>query len=99
MSNADKMLITKEEFPAIFAAFEKISHDSGAQAGHTNYVIDMSWKSTIQEIERDLAKLLEEADSDFDILCIGDEEERIDVVRGHRITLADKLLQEFFEEL
>jgi hypothetical protein len=99
MPNTDIILITEKEFPFLFKAFEMISHDNGGQAGHTNYAISMSWKSTIHEIEHDLKELHEDADSDFECLCIGEETEREWVVINRRITLADKLLQEFFEEL
>ena len=94
----DVFLVTESELPSLFKAFELISNDCGRQAGHINYAIPLSWKSVIVEIERDLKNLLEDADSDFECLCIGEETERDAVVKGHRLTLADKLLQEFFEE-
>ena len=94
----DVFLVTANNFPTVFKAFELISHDCGRQAGHVNYAVPRTWWSVIQEIERDLAKILEDADSDFECLCTGDEDERQRIVTDYRITLADKLLQEFFEE-
>lgn len=98
MPSVDVILITAENYPAIFKAFEMISHDSGNQAGHINYAINMVWSSVIKEIEHDLAEMLLDADGDFECLCIGEEIERQLIVQNYRITLADKLLQEFFEE-
>jgi hypothetical protein len=95
----DVILITEKEFPFVFKAFEMIAHDNGAQAGHTNFAISMSWKSTIGAIEDDLKALHEEADLDFETLCIGERDLQREVVINRRLTLADKLLQEFFEEI
>ena len=95
----DVILITEKEFPFVFKAFETIAHDNGAQAGHINYAISMSWKSTIGAIEDDLKALYEDVYSEFETLCIGEEFERQRIVVYRRLTLADKLLQEFFEEL
>jgi hypothetical protein len=94
----DVFLVTVTNYPTIFKAFELISHDSGRQAGHENYAVPKSWLSVINEIERDLTNLLQDADSDFECLCTGDDEDRNRVVHGYRLTLADKLLQQFFEE-
>lgn len=94
----DVFLVTENNYPSIFKAFELISHDCGRQAGHKNYAVPLSWQGVIQEIESDLFNLLQDADSDFECLCIGDEEDRVRIVQGYRIILVDKLLQEFFEE-
>ena len=94
----DALLITKIEYPTIFKAFELISNDCGRQAGHTNYVIPLTWKNVISEIEKNLKNLFNDAETDFETLCIGEESERKAIVKEYRIILVDKLLQEFFEE-
>jgi len=92
----DVFLVTKNNYPAIFKAFELISHDCGRQAGHINYAVPLSWQSVIGEIDRDLANLLQNAKSDFECICIGEESEKDKIIKYYR--LVDKLLQEFFEE-
>lgn len=94
----DVLLVTKLEYPALFKAFELISHDCGRQAGHENYAIPLTWKSTIRAIEMNLANILMSADSDFECLCIGEEVEQQRIVIDYRIPLVDELLTEFFEE-
>ncbi len=100
MPNYDVIIITSESHPAIFKAFETISHDNGNQAGHTNYVVSLKWKDDLDGIEKTLATMLRDADSDFDCLCIGDELERQSIVKSDPgMEVVDNLLQEFFEEL
>ena len=95
----DVFLITIENYPTLFKAFEMISHDAGNGAGHKNYSISLKWKEVIEVVEYNLKVMLESADSDFECLCIGDEDDRNRIVREYKIEVTDKLLQDFFEEL
>ena len=98
MTPHDVIVITKDSHPAIFAAFELISHDCGRQAGHQNYAIPMECASNLDEIEADLTTLRTEADSDFECLCIGEASESERVVKDYKLEHVDWLLQAFFEE-
>ena len=99
MSNYDKVLITRENYPTIFEAFELIAHDNGAQAGHQNYVMSLEWERLLKEIEKKLKNLREKADLDFECLCNGDDDERLRIVKDYHLEGPDKFLQDFFEEL
>lgn len=98
MSPHDVVVITKASHPAIFEAFEMISHDCGRQAGHSNYAIPIDCTTDLAEVEASLADLLATADSDFECLCIGEAEESAEIVRGYKLQRADTLLHAFFEE-
>ncbi len=98
MEPHDVILITEQSHPALFAAFELISHDCGRQAGHTNYVVPQSYKVVLPEIEQQLKTLREDADSDFEALCIGDSEDADMIVERYRLNSVNELLQRFFEE-
>jgi hypothetical protein len=101
MSPHDVYLITPQLHPGLFAAFELISHDCGRQAGHKNYAVPLEWVERIEKnggIDDRLNELRQTADSDFECLCIGDEDESKRVVAGYGLQDADELLQRFFEE-
>lgn len=94
----DVMLVTKDNYPSIFKAFEIISHDCGRQAGHTNYAVPLTYEKDLPIVEASLKVLIETADSDFEALCIGEELERKAIVEGYQLGITDNLLQKFFEE-
>lgn len=94
----DVLLVTAESHPALFKAFELISHDCGRQAGHRNYAVPLEYADKLPYIEQNLQALLDRADADFETLCIGEAEESAAVVRGYQLAVTDELLQRFFEE-
>ena len=100
MTVHDVTLITKDSHPALFQAFELISHDCGRQAGHTNYAVPLAefQPAQLDEFDLQLMRLCRDADSDFDCLCIGDQDESQRIVRDYKLEAADTLLQRFFEE-
>ena len=100
MEPHDVTLVTKTSHPAIFAAFELISHDGGRQAGHQNYVVPLAefTPAQLDDFDLQLMRLSRDADSDFDCLCTGDEEERNRIVKDYNLADVDRLLQRFFEE-
>lgn len=98
MSPHDVVIITALTHPATFGAFEIISHDCGRQAGHLNYAIPVDCATHLDAIEQQLATLLATADSDFECLCIGEQEESQEVVKNYGLEHADQLLHAFFEE-
>lgn len=91
----DVVLITAENYPVIFRAFEMISHDCGRQAGHQNYAVPMEFNNDLGFINYVLSRLKED---EFSVLCIGEQTEAELIVKQYGLTKADKLLQEFFEE-
>ena len=94
----DVVLITEQSHPSIFKAFETISHDCGRQAGHKNYAIPMEFESGLADAEARLKYLLENADLDFECLCIGESEERDKIVIAYGLNAVDNLLEDFSEE-
>lgn len=101
----DVVLVTKDSHPALFKAFELISHDNGRQAGHVNYAIPMDYYVDppelgvhLDRLNWQLQMLLDLADVDFEALCIGDEDARQRIVKERGLEDVDLLLQRFFEE-
>lgn len=94
----DVFLVTATTCPATFAAFEIIAHDSGRGAGHQNYAVPLEWLEQIGAIETELQALREASLTDFETVCIGEQTEAQTIVTRQGITLADRLLQRFFEE-
>jgi|SRR5688572_16733551 len=94
----DVVLITKDNYPTIFKAFELISHDRGSGAGHINYTVPASYSEDLGFIEYNLKSILENADDDFTCLCIGDIDEAAKIVEAYKIHITDKFLTAFFEE-
>jgi len=92
------MVITAASHPALFAAFELISHDTGRQAGHQNYAIPLEYTTHLTAIEGRLAELRTTVECDFETLCIGEEMEMEQVARAHGLEYSNTLLQRFFEE-
>ena len=98
MAPHDVIVITAKSHPTLFAAFELISHDCGRQAGHQNYAVPVEYQSRLPGIEHNLARLLADADSDFECLCIGEQTESRQIVADYKLDVTDELLQRFFEE-
>lgn len=93
----DMMLVTKENYPTIFEAFEKLAHDTGNQAGHKNYAISLEWEDKLSSIEYELHLL---NNKDFEDLCIGEESDREKIAcRSLKLSTVDRFLQEVFEEM
>jgi hypothetical protein len=92
------MRVTKTQFPAIYRAFETISHDRGTQAGHLWYEIPDNgtwWKLRLDQVNFALGRLKPE---EFETFCIGEVTEK-EAITGEDAWLidADVLLYEFFE--
>lgn len=98
MAPHDVLLITAASHPALFKAFELISHDGGRQAGHTNYAIPLEYADRAPLINDNLQALLDQSADDFEALCIGEETDAQRVVQGYQLAITDELLQRFFEE-
>lgn len=94
----DVLLVTAKSHPALFDAFERISHDQGRQAGHKNYAVPLAWEAKLPGIERALHRLLLTAPRDFETLCIGEQEEAQLIVARRGLQDADELLLRFSEE-
>jgi len=93
---SDVILVTAESHPALFKAFELISHDSGNQADHTNYAVPIVWAEDLEFVDRVLGLLSPE---ELETLAIGEDEENKVLVKKFNLQKVDKLLQEFFEDI
>lgn len=91
----DVVVITSDNFPVLFRAFETISHDCGRQAGHKNYAVPMSYEKDLPTINEFLRRLTNEQ---LETLCIGEQTEAQKLLTNAGLKMADELLQRFFEE-
>lgn len=94
----DVFLVTKDNYPTLFQAFELISHDCGRRAGHTNYAVPLAYQGDVLRYDWQLAKLHADNADDFILFCIGAEENKERLVQAHDLGECDGLLQRFFEE-
>lgn len=92
------ILITRATHPALFEAFERISHDCGRQAGHQNYAIPLTYAPRLAGMEESLKRLLTRHPDKFETLCIGEESDRQAIVGQYLLFDTDALLQRVFEE-
>lgn len=85
--------ITAALYPGLHAAFEIISHDGGASAGHLQYVVPDEWTRGIDDVDDVLASL--DADT-LQTLCIGEGDDIRDLVEQRpELTQSDVLLTGF----
>lgn len=91
----DMLLINKENYPTIFKAIEILSHDTGNQAGHTNYAVSLKWKDNLEVLEETLSNL---SDESLSIICIGEDGERNELIRKSiYLSMCDDFLQDVFD--
>lgn len=85
--------ITATSHPALFRACEIVSHDAGAQAGWSSHTVPAGDLATIE------AELAELSPDELETFCIGDEDEREDLmVRRPGLVAACELLNDFFDD-
>ena len=90
--------VTAESHPALFEAFETISHDGGFSAGHACYYVP-AWSAPIslQEVEALLAKVSE--DDKLDHLVLGEHSDIQAFVKANpEYAPVDALFHAFFED-
>lgn len=95
------MIVTKQNYPAVFAAFLEIAHDADAvQSGTaepTQFDVPGFWKPSIELSQTALARLSAE---DFTTFCIGEEAEQAVIAKKFGIQpIVSSLLNAFFQEL
>lgn len=91
----DVEVVTKITHPVLFEAFEIISHDRGAGAGHSNYAVPREWVDRLQPTELALRGLSE---PELKTFCIGEEEDQLALARTPELLYASDLLNSFFED-
>lgn len=85
--------ITAISHPALFRACEIVSHDAGAQAGWSSHIVPAG---DLDAIEAELAEL---SPSNLETFCIGDEDERENLmVQRPGLVPACELLNDFFDD-
>lgn len=89
-----KARVTKSSHPTIFEAFETISHDCGARAGHSFYEVPAPWSSRLAEFETALYPLGED---ELHTFCIGEQDEMIAIMAEYKLDAACDFLTAFFE--
>ena len=90
------VVIHTHSHPTLFQAFEIISHDRGAGAGHLNYGVPKEWVEHLRTADTALATL---TPSELEIFCIG-EQTKADVIamRSKELYCTHKMLNSFFED-
>lgn len=92
-NKAQTIPITATSHPALFRACEIVSHDAGAQAGWSSHTVPAG---DLAIIEAELAGL---SPGDLETFCIGDEDERQDLmVQRPGLVPACELLNDFFDD-
>lgn len=51
------LVVTEATYPALFDAFETISHDNGWGAGHESYVVPAHWIGYVEDAEKQLSSM------------------------------------------
>lgn len=81
-------------YPLLHAAFEAISHDCGAGAGHETYWVPDEWSPHVPDAEAALATLSAEERQTF---AIGEHSEVEALAnRSTALTMAHRMLNAFF---
>lgn len=88
------LVIDQVSHPKLYHAFEVISHDSGAGAGHTNYCVPADESARVATAEAQLTPL---TDDEIETLSIGEAEEMDALVAKHGLADTHALFNEFFE--
>lgn len=89
------MTVTEQSHPALFRAFELISHDRGAQAGHISYEVPGHYASFVDFVNMQLRGLEKSELEDF---ATGEETEAFAFADAKGILTAHTFLNAFFEE-
>ena len=92
---AVKVTVTAQSHPALFHAFELISHDRGTQAGHASYEVPATWALLVPRTEAELTPLTAE---ELETFAIGEESEAQAVALRQQLVVAPLLLNAFFSE-
>lgn len=90
-------MVTKDSHPALFEAFEIISHDSGNLAGWACYDTPPCWEPALKVMDKALANL---DDRELQEFCIGESQQQEDVLNqgGDALVMAGAFLTMFFEQ-
>lgn len=89
-------IVTKDSHLKLYEAFEAISHDRGAGAGHETYSVPKEWADKINAASAALATLSPE---EFETFCIGEQREADKIAkRNGDLFAAHALLNSFFED-
>lgn len=89
-------IVTKDSHPKLYEAFEAISHDRGAGAGHETYSVPKEWADKIPVTEAALTTLSTE---ELESFCIGEQGEADTIAkRSLSLGIAHAMLNSFFED-
>ena len=91
-------VVTAESHPALFEAFETISHDGGYSAGHRRYFVP-AWaaKTDLAEVDRLLSLMSE--DGKLDHLVLGEHSDIQAFIKANpEYAPVDALFHAFFED-
>ena len=89
--------VTASTFPTLHDAFEAISHDSGASAGHDSYFVPAVWAYWLPSIEKTMAAMDPAERDDGFVLGESSEVEAL-VRRRPELAPAHRLLNAFFDD-
>lgn len=89
----DDTIVTADRFATIHTAFETISHDQGASAGHLQYAVPAPFHALLAGVDADLADLDDVA---LETFCIGEDDEIAGMIdRQPSLSAAHNLLTAF----
>jgi len=86
--------VSEKQYPALFACFEIISHDSGGGAGHKWYGVPEEYLSLLPSFDASLNDLDEE---DRETLCIGEHDDQEALADRRGVQGVHNFLNTFFE--
>jgi N6-adenosine-specific RNA methylase IME4/ribosomal protein S20 len=89
------VLVSEPEYPALHAAFEIVSHDSGAGCGYADYAVPTRYADGLPAIESALSDLSKD---ELETFACGEQSESLAIAeRSAALTSARDLLNAFFE--
>ncbi len=89
-------IVHKHSYPHLFEAFETLSHDCGAGAGHSNYAVPKEWAPHLKTAETALSTL---TNKEYGIFLTGDATEQQEIAdRSKELFCTHKMLNSFFED-
>ena len=93
------MIVTNENYPLIFKAFNLIDLDNGKvnrlEELKEQYIVPEGWAAEIDDVERILSCL---GDEEFEEMCIGDHYGLMEAHPHLELALADLFLGQFADE-
>ena len=89
------MTVTAQSHPALFRAFELISHDRGTQAGHTSYEVPVPYDDYVAWVNSQLRQLSPE---ELETFAIGEETEALALASAKGFRTSHTFLNAFFNE-